>query len=98
MEMGFLSGRGVLDGEPRLDLELMDDTIVASTGDVVSPWGSENGTPYVVGIPHGKVVPVYNSPRETARRDVIEPSFAFTALALVGVVVPTAAHSHPTVR
>src|SRR3546814_5860916 len=44
MEMGFLSGRGVLDGEPRLDLELMDDTIVASTGDVVSTWGSENGT------------------------------------------------------
>ncbi|NYG58279.1 rod shape-determining protein MreC [Nocardioides daedukensis] len=97
MEMGFLSGRGVLDGEPRLDLDLMDDTIVASTGDVVSTWGSENGTPYVAGIPIGKVVSVYNSPRETARRAVIEPFVDFTALDLVGVVVPKGAKSDRSV-
>ncbi|KRF17729.1 rod shape-determining protein MreC [Nocardioides sp. Soil797] len=88
MEIGFLSGRGIIDGTGRLDLDLMDDSVVANAGDVVTTWGSEAGTPYVSGIPIGKVVSVVNSPRETSRRAVIQPLVDFTSLDLVGVVVP----------
>ncbi|QIX26077.1 rod shape-determining protein MreC [Nocardioides sp. JQ2195] len=88
MEIGFLSGRGIIDGTGRLDLDLMDDSVTANAGDVVTTWGSEAGTPYVAGIPIGKVVSVINSPRETSRRAVIKPLVDFTSLDLVGVVVP----------
>ncbi|WP_067441884.1 rod shape-determining protein MreC [Nocardioides jensenii] len=93
MEIGFLSGRGVIDGTGRLDLDLMDDSVVANAGDVVTTWGSKAGTPYVGGIPIGRVVSVINSPRETSRRAVIEPFVDFTSLDLVGVVVPRGATS-----
>ncbi|MDT0202806.1 rod shape-determining protein MreC [Nocardioides sp. AE5] len=97
LEMGFLSGRGEIGGEARLDLDLMDDSIIAATGDVVSSWGSENGAPYVAGVPIGRVASVYNSPRDTSRRAVIEPFVNFTALDLVGVVVPRGTTSDRTV-
>lgn len=97
MEIGFLSGRGIIDGTGRLDLDLMDDSVVASAGDVVTTWGSAAGTPYVAGIPIGKVVSVVNSPRETSRRAVIKPMVDFTSLDLVGVVVPAGSSSDRSV-
>ncbi|KQZ67573.1 rod shape-determining protein MreC [Nocardioides sp. Root151] len=93
MEIGFLGGRGIIDSTGRLDLDLMDDSVVANAGDVVTTWGSKDGTPYVAGVPIGRVVSVINSPRETSRRAVIEPFVDFTALDLVGVVVPTGSSS-----
>ncbi len=53
MEAGFLRGRGVLGNDGRLDLELVDDTVIPAKGDVVVTWGSEDGAPYVAGIPVG---------------------------------------------
>lgn len=97
MEIGFLSGRGIIDGTGRLDLDLMDDSVTANAGDVVTTWGSEAGTPYVSGIPIGKVVSVINSPRETSRRAVIRPLVDFTSLDLVGVVVPRGTQSDRSV-
>lgn len=97
MEIGFLGGRGIIDGSGRLDLDLMDDSVVANAGDTVTTWGSEGGTPYVSGIPIGRVVSVINSPRETSRRAVIQPFVDFTSLDLVGVVVPKGAASDRTV-
>lgn len=88
MEIGFLRGRGVVSDKGRLDLELVDDSVVANEGDVVSTWGSRGGAPYVAGIPIGKVTAIFSSPRETSRRAVIEPFVDFSALDLVGVVVP----------
>jgi rod shape-determining protein MreC len=89
MEVGFLRGRGQNGGAGRLDLALVDDSVVANEGDTVVTWGSEGGAPYVAGIPIGKVTAVFSSPRETSRRAVIEPFVDFTSLDLVGVVVPT---------
>lgn len=88
MEVGFLRGRGDLGEKGRLDLDLVDDTVVANEGDTVVTWGSEGGTPYVAGVPIGKVTAVFSSPRETSRRAVIRPFVDFSALDLVGVVVP----------
>ena len=88
MEVGTLRGRGDTGNKSRLDLDLVDDSVVADRGDVVTTWGSEGGAPYVAGIPIGTVTDIYSSPRETSRRAVVKPLVDFTSLDLVGVVVP----------
>ena len=65
MKVGFLHGRGDLGQGARLDLELVDQTYVPSTGESVVTWGSQDGAPYVSGIPVGRVDSVYSSLRET---------------------------------
>lgn len=88
MEIGFLRGRGVLGQEGRLDLELVDDTVVPAQGDTVVTWGSDGAGPYVAGVPVGRVAEVFASVREQSQRAVIEPFVDFSALDVVGVVVP----------
>lgn len=87
-EIGFLRGRGSIADSGRLDLELVDNAVVPSAGDVVVTWGSENGVPYVAGIPIGRVESVVSSPRQSSRVAVIAPFADFSALDVVGVVVP----------
>jgi len=92
MKIGFLNGRGDLGdfgGTGRLDLELVDQSTVPARGDAVVTWGSENGAPYVSGVPVGTVRSVYSSVRDTTQRAVVEPYVDFGALDLVGVVVPS---------
>lgn len=89
MEIGFLRGRDVIGNEGRLDLELVDSTVIPAEGDTVLTWGSKGGSPYLGGIPVGRVASVYASPRETTQRAVIEPFVDFSSLDLVGVVVPS---------
>ena len=88
MEIGFLRGRGVTSDRGRMDLDLVDHSVTPSKGDVVVTWGSQNGRPYVSGIPIGKVESVYSTPRELAKHAVIDPFVDFTSLDVVGVVVP----------
>jgi rod shape-determining protein MreC len=87
-EIGFLRGRGSVSDSGRLDLELVDNAVIPSRDDVVVTWGSENGVPYVAGIPIGKVESVVSSPRDSSRVAVIAPFVDFSALDVVGVVVP----------
>jgi rod shape-determining protein MreC len=89
LEAGFLRGRGVLGDDGRLDLELVDGTVVPAQDDAVVTWGSEDGAPYVAGIPIGRVTQVFTSLRESSTRAVIEPYVDFSSLDLVGVVVPS---------
>jgi len=90
LEIGFLRGRGVTGDRGRLDLDLVDNSATPASADVVVTWGSQNGVPYVAGIPIGKVESVYSTPRELAKHAVIDPFVDFTALDVVGVVVPRA--------
>lgn len=87
-EIGFLRGRGSIGNTGRLTLELVDNAVVPSRNDVVVTWGSENGVPYVAGIPVGRVESVVSSPRQSSRQAVIRPFADFTSLDVVGVVVP----------
>jgi rod shape-determining protein MreC len=87
MEVGLLRGRGQVGERGRLDLDLVDNAVTPAKHDALVTWGSENGAPYVPGIPVGRVTAVYSSPRELSKRAVIEPFVDFTALDLVGVVV-----------
>jgi rod shape-determining protein MreC len=89
MEVGFLHGGGILGKQGRLDLELVDQSVVPARHDTVVTWGSEGGAPYVSGIPVGRVTSVYSSLRETSQRAVIEPYVDFASLDLVGVIVPS---------
>jgi rod shape-determining protein MreC len=89
LDMGFLTGRGVVGDEGRLDLELVDRTAVPARADSVVTWGSDGGAPYVSGVPIGRVTRVYSSLRETSQRVVVDPYVDFGSLDVVGVVVPT---------
>ncbi len=93
MELGFLRGRGVVGDVGRLDLELIDVNALPARGDVVVTWGSSGGSPYVSGVPIGTVTKAYDSLLNTSRRAVIEPFVDFSALDLVGVVVPPSTDS-----
>ncbi|MBM0125549.1 rod shape-determining protein MreC [Pimelobacter simplex] len=88
MELGFVRGHGTLGTDDRLEMELADRNLVPKLGQQVLTWGSEGGSPYVAGVPIGTVGKVYESLRETSYRAVITPAVDFTALDLVGVVVP----------
>jgi rod shape-determining protein MreC len=93
MKVGFLEGRGDLGDSGRLDLELVDQTYVPAEGETVVTWGSQDGAPYVSGVPVGVVESVYSSLRETTQRAVIDPFVDFSALDVVGVAVPSGTSS-----
>lgn len=89
MQVGFLHGRGDIGSQARLDLDLVDRSAIASVGDTVVTWGSNGRGPYVSGIPVGTVTQVFTSLRDSSQHAVIQPSVDFSALDLVGVVVPS---------
>ncbi|GEP40231.1 rod shape-determining protein MreC [Nocardioides psychrotolerans] len=93
MEIGMLHGRGVLGDEGRLDLDLIDESVVPRKFDTVVTWGSESGAPYVAGVPVGRISTVFSNLRDSSQRAVIEPFVDFGALDLVGVVVPSGTSS-----
>ncbi|RYE78468.1 MAG: rod shape-determining protein MreC [Myxococcales bacterium] len=88
LEIGYLKGRGGVGDDAALDLALVDNSITPSSGDTVVTWGSDNGVPYVAGIPIGEVGKVFSTPRQSAVRAVITPYVDFSSLDVVGVVVP----------
>ncbi len=87
LEIGFLQGRGVVGDDGRLDLDLVDRAATPGHGDALLTWGSRNGTPYVPGVPIGRVISVSSSPRDLSKHAVIDPFVDFSALDVVGVVV-----------
>ena len=97
LEIGFLRGRGSVDDNGRLALDLVDNSVQPSKDDVVVTWGSKNGVPYVAGIPIGRVESVVASPRQSSRLAVIKPFVDFTSLDVVAVVVPAGTTGDRTV-
>ena len=87
MEIGFVRGTGKL-ADDELDLRLVDDAVIPAKHDTVVTWGSSEG-PYERGVPIGRVTDVYSSLRESSQRAVIVPFVNFSALDVVGVMVPT---------
>lgn len=87
LEIGFVKGLGSL-ADDELDLHLVDDAVIPAKHDTVVTWGSAEG-PYQRGVPVGRVTDVYTSLIESSQRVVIEPFVNFSALDVVGVMVPT---------
>jgi rod shape-determining protein MreC len=92
LKIGFIKGRGAMGGKARLDLDLVDDAATPARKDVVVSWGSGKGGPYVAGIPIGRIESVYSTPQQLSKQAVIDPFVDFSALDLVGVVVPRGTH------
>lgn len=93
MELGFVGGTGGLGGDVRLNLELVDETVVPREGQSIVTWGSEGGAPFVSGVPIGEVTRVFESLRESSYRAELRPYVDFSSLDLVGVVVPSGSDS-----
>ncbi|KRB79294.1 rod shape-determining protein MreC [Nocardioides sp. Root190] len=93
LELGFVRGHGTLGSDDRLEMELADRNVVPKVGQQIVTWGSDNGVPYLAGVPIGKVAKVYESLRETTYRAVITPAVDFTRLDLVGVAIPSGSSS-----
>lgn len=87
LEIGFVKGLGSL-ADDELELELVDDAVIPAKHDTVVTWGSSGG-PYERDVPVGRVTDVYSSLIESSQRAVIEPFVNFSALDVVGVMVPT---------
>jgi rod shape-determining protein MreC len=88
LEIGNVSGTGALSGSGGLELDLADASVAPVRGDVVVTWGSPDGVPYVAGIPIGRVADVHANPRTLSKHAAVTPFVDFSALDLVGVVVP----------
>ena len=84
MEVGFTTGRGIHDD---LGLKLLDAQSGVEPGDRMVTFGSQGESPYVPGVPVGRVVDVRGRPGSLTRTAVVRPYVDFTALDLVGVVV-----------
>ncbi len=92
MEIGFVTGSGSLRQEAGLDLRLVDDASVPARDDTVVTWGSSTG-PYAPGVPIGAITEVYSSLREASQRAVVKPFVDFSALDIVGVMLPSGSES-----
>ena len=62
--------------------------MIPAKHDTVVTWGSSGG-PYQRDVPVGRVTDVYSSLIESSQRAVIEPFVNFSALDVVGAMVPT---------
>lgn len=87
MELGFLDGDGELSGDARLSMSALDDTIKPIVGDSVVTWGSQQGVPYVAGVPIGEVTDATSSPRDQSTTAIVKPYVDFSSLDVVSVVV-----------
>jgi rod shape-determining protein MreC len=93
MELGFLAGDGDLSGDGRLQLTTVDTTVRAAVGDTVVTWGSQDGTPYVAGVPVGRVESVQTNARDSSTVATVVPFVDFSSLDLVSVVVESSGRS-----
>lgn len=82
-QIGILSGQGTRKGV----LQLLDNTTQVSVGDAIVARGSQNGRPFVPGIPIGEVTKVDNSPGSVTQTADVKFYTNFTALGVVSVVV-----------
>ena len=83
-ELGFVSGNG-LPGE--LEFEIFDPLAEIIAGDQIVTWGSNNGKPFVAGVPIGRVISVKSSPGLLTKSAKVEPFVKISTLDLVSVVV-----------
>lgn len=83
MELGFASGQG----ERPMRVQLLNGKAVVHKGDRLVTFGSEQGKPFVPGVPVGKVIGVDPSGGNLTKTLQVQPFVGFTRLDVVGVVV-----------
>ena len=82
-QIGILSGQGTRKG----DLQLLDNTQEIKVGDAILARGSNNGRPFVPGVPIGEVTAVDNSAGAITQTADVKFYSNFATLGVVSVVV-----------
>jgi rod shape-determining protein MreC len=82
-QIGILSGQGTRKGV----LQLLDNTTQIRKGDALLARGSQNGRPFVPGVPIGEVTSVDNSPGAVTQTADVKFYTNFSTLGIVAVVV-----------
>ena len=82
-QIGILSGQGTRKGV----LQLLDNTTQIRKGDALLPRGSQNGRPFVPGVPIGEVTSVDNSPGAVTQTADVKFYANFSTLGVVAVVI-----------
>lgn len=82
-QIGILSGQGTRKGV----LQLLDNTQVVKVGDAILARGSNNGRPFVPGVPIGEVTAVDNSAGAVTQTADVKFYSNFATLGVVSVVV-----------
>ncbi len=82
-EIGILSGQGTRTGV----LQLLDNQTTLKVGDVILARGSQNGRPFVPGVPIGQVTSVENAAGAITQTAEIKFYVNFSALSTVAIVV-----------
>ena len=82
-QIGILSGQGTRKGV----LQLLDNTTTIHKGDALLARGSDNGRPFVPGVPIGEVTGVDNSPGSVTQTADVKFYSNFSTLGVVAVVV-----------
>ena len=82
-QIGILSGQGTRKGV----LQLLDNTTQIRKGDALLARGSQNGRPFVPGVPIGEVTSVDNSPGAVTQTADVKFFANFSTLGVVAVVV-----------
>ena len=82
-QIGILSGQGTRKGV----LQLLDNTTTVRKGDALLARGSDNGRPFVPGVPIGEVTGVDNSPGSVTQTAEVKFYTNFSTLGVVAVVV-----------
>ena len=82
-QIGILSGQGTRKGV----LQLLDNTTEVKVGDAILARGSNNGRPFVPGVPIGEVTSVDNSAGAVTQTADVKFYSNFSTLGVVAVVV-----------
>ena len=82
-ETGWYDGAGFEPG----NLTLIDPQAAVEVGNNILTLGSEDGRPFVAGVPIGRVTEVIATPGALSRQALVEPFANLTALSIVGIVV-----------
>jgi rod shape-determining protein MreC len=82
-QIGILSGQGTRKGV----LQLLDNTETVKVGDAILARGSNNGRPFVPGVPIGEVTSVDNSAGAVTQTADVKFYSNFSTLGVVSVVV-----------
>ena len=82
-QIGILSGQGTRKGV----LQLLDNTTEIKVGDAILARGSNNGRPFVPGVPIGEVTSVDNSAGAVTQTADVKFYTNFSTLGIVAVVV-----------
>jgi rod shape-determining protein MreC len=82
-QIGILSGQGTRKGV----LQLLDNTTEVKVGDAILARGSNNGRPFVPGVPIGEVTSVDNSASAVTQTADVKFYANFSALGVVAIVI-----------